>query len=471
MGRRVTLSPRLAAIGLLGLVILSLGPAQAQTTPPSATADTTDLDNLQSRFQSVADRVSPSVVAISASLTADLSPSDLRSQQMTGEKLQDFLSKTTRMVGTGFVVAADGYILTNDHVIDDAQQLWITTDDKKIYPAIVVGSDPRSDLAVLKIPATNLPAVHFGDGTHVKRGQWSVAIGNPYGLSADGEMCVSVGVVSAVNRSLQKLSDKENRLYLNLIQTTAQINPGNSGGPLFDLNGDVIGINTAVIMPQKSTNGIGFALPIDLHLLSIVDDLKAGKEIVYGYLGVMASTPTERDRNDAGLKDPIGVRVDSVEPDSPAIDGKLKTNDIVVSIDGATVSDSDQFIRLIGQAPITRPVQLDILRDGKPARVAITLHKRQLPVAAVTRDNQRMRWGGMLVGKAPLDVASSGLMVFDIDPTSPFTRQGIHEGTVIQSVAGKSVNAVIDLQNVINDTPPEKWDLGTANLSTAAINP
>ena len=142
----------------------------------------------------------------------------------------------------------------------------------------------------------------------VHRGQWSIAVGNPYGLSGEGGMCVSVGVISAVNRSLPKLSDTENRLYADLIQTTAQINPGNSGGPLFDLHGDVIGINTAVIMPAKATNGIGFAMPINDHLLSTVNQLKQGNEVVYGYLGVVISNPSDLDRKTAGETQAIGVR-------------------------------------------------------------------------------------------------------------------------------------------------------------------
>src|SRR5439155_11789612 len=182
----------------------------------------------------------------------------VRSEEMNPEKLQSILDQTTRTVGTGFIFDSDGYILTNEHVVGEAEQLWVTTDDHKVYPAIIVGSDPRADLAVLKIPASHLPVVKWGDGTMLHRGQWTIAIGNPYGLATEGEMCMSVGVVSATSRSLPKLASKENRLYSDLIQTTAQINPGNSGGPLFDLGGNVIGINTAVILPQKQTNGIGF---------------------------------------------------------------------------------------------------------------------------------------------------------------------------------------------------------------------
>lgn len=477
---------RATVIASVGLLALALGPIWAGFPPLVATAragtpatssrsrddsDLQDLADLQARFKAVAARVSPAVVAISASTTTELSPAAGRSEELNGDRLNAFLAKTTRMVGTGFVISSDGYILTNDHVINDAQHLWVTTDDKRVFPALVIGSDPRADLAVLKIPTKDLPAVHFGDGTRVTRGQWSIAIGNPFGLSADGEMCISVGVVSAVGRSLPKLSDRENRLYCNLIQSTAQINPGNSGGPLFDLNGEVIGINTAVIMPQKSLNGVGFAMPIDARLLFIVDELKQGREIVYGYLGVVVGAPTERDRRLAKLDRPIGARVDSIQADSPAI-GLFHENDLIVSIDGQVITNSDCFVQSVGNAPVTRAVAIDFIRDEKPITVSVTLGKRQMPVAAVTRENQRLRWGGMVLGAAPVITGAkpAGLMVYGIEPASPFTKLGVREGTVIHTVAGKPVTAVTDMQGIINDTPIEQCDLGfAANLATAVV--
>jgi S1-C subfamily serine protease len=228
---------------------------------------TLDLTGLQSQFGVVADRVAPSVVAISASCTPITGDEVLRTESLNPQKLDAFLSKTTRTVGTGFFIDADGFILTNEHVICEAEQLWVTTDDRKVYPAIVIGSDPRSDLAILKIPASGVKVASLAKPGVVKRGQWTIAIGNPYGMAAEGEMAMSVGVVSATERSLPKLSQKEGRLYSNLIQTTAEIYPGNSGGPLFNLAGEVIGINTAVILPQKQTNGIGFAIPITEDML------------------------------------------------------------------------------------------------------------------------------------------------------------------------------------------------------------
>src|SRR5687768_3463930 len=322
-----------ALLGFAGVVISHLALGISPLNPPSSAhaaeapsaparafkvSDNFDIVDLQQQFENVARRVAPAVVAISGADSRMEGDGAHRTEEINADKLSTFLDTVDRTVGTGFVVDPDGYIVTNDHVVGKAEQLWVTTDDHKVYPAIVVGSDPRADIAILKIPATNLPTVTFSEAGPVRRGQWTIALGNPYGLSVGGDMCMSVGIVSATGRSLPKLSGKEDRLYSDLIQTTAQINPGNSGGPLFDLRGEVIGINTAVILPQKSTNGIGFAIPANERVMWIVESLKAGREVVYGFLGVKASTPTGKERREAKIDEEVGAFVETVELDSPA---------------------------------------------------------------------------------------------------------------------------------------------------------
>jgi serine protease Do len=436
--------------------------AEVNLARPIDGRGTIQLAQLEEQFEAVARDVAPSVVAISASLTSIDSDDAVRAESLNGDKLEAMLNRTTRTVGTGFVIDEGGYVLTNEHVIGEAGMLWVTTDDKRVYPAIVIGSDPRCDLAILKIPATGLKPVKFAAPDVVRRGMWTIAIGNPYGLAELGEMSMSVGVVSAVDRSLPKLSSKENRLYSNLIQTTAEINPGNSGGPLFDLNGHVIGINTAVILPQKQTSGIGFAMPVTDALLKKVEDLKQGREIVYGYLGVMVSNPTARERRGAGAEAAEGgVIIDSVETGSPATVA-LKTGDFVTRINGQAVTDSDQFVRLIGEVPVGRPTPVVLRRDGKLQTVQVETRKRQLPTVAVTRENQRFRWRGMLLGPIPAnwDFGSTkrpagGIMVLGIDATSPAVKEGIQAGTVITAIGGRAVASVSDVQKVVNDMPPE----------------
>src|SRR5262245_14732882 len=418
-----------------------------------------ELNRLQEQFRVLADTLSPSVVSISVAATASDSDDALRSESMNGERLELALSKTTRTVGTGFVLDRDGYILTNEHVIADAAQIWVTSDSGTVWPAVVIGSDPRADVAVLKVPVTDLKPVTFAAPGSVKRGSWTIALGNPIGLAGAGSMSMSVGIVSATDRSLTKLNSQEQRLYTGLIQTTAEINLGNSGGPLFNIDGKVIGISTAVILPQKGTNGIGFAVPVNDELMAKVRDLREGREIVYGYLGARVSTPTVRQRRAAGAPDGVGVTIEDVEVDSPG-HGLLCPGDIVLAIDDHAVTHSDEFVRVVGSSSVVRPTKYSVRRDGETINVAVQLRQRQLPSVAVNRASQRIRWRGMLLGPIPANWkgedparAGQGLLVIGIN--SDARDQGVRVGAIISSVAGKAVSSVTELQAIINDTAPE----------------
>jgi S1-C subfamily serine protease len=451
---------------------------------PARSAITTDdetleLTKLQSHFERVANEQAPSVVAISAAVAPVDADDALRSDDLSATKLDAILTRVTRTVGTGFVIDAGGFILTNEHVIGDAKQLWITTDDQKVYPAIVVGSDPRSDLAVLKVPAEKLKPVTFAPVGQVHRGDWTIVLGNPYGLAGFGEMSMSVGVISAIDRSLSRLSAKENRLYSNLIQTTAQINPGNIGGPLFNIKGEVIGLNTAVVMPQKQTNGISFAMPITNDMLAKVRDLREGREIVYGYMGVSVVNPTPRERREAGAPADGGLIVESVESGSPAALATIKPNDMLISIGDALVRDSEQFVRVVGNTPVDRKTNVKVIRDGKPLTLDCTLARRPMPSVAVTQDLQRLRWRGLLIGPIPANWhrdpknPQTGVMVIGVDPTSPLAQDGLASGSVITALAGKPVGDLLTLQRIINDTPAEQCKLSIARPETnlARIEP
>jgi serine protease Do len=442
--------------------------------------DNFDAADLEQHFQDVARRISPAVVAISATEATVDTESTLRSDDLNPDKLASMLETVDRTVGTGFIVDADGYIVTNDHVVDGAEQLWVTTDAHKVYPAIVVATDPRADLAVLKIPGKNLPVVHYASAP-AHRGQWTIAIGNPYGMAGGGEMSVSVGVVSALDRSLPRLSGKEDRLYSGLIQTTAQINPGNSGGPLFDLNGDVIGVNTAVILPHKEqVNGIGFAIPTDAHIRRLIDTLKEGRDVQYAYLGVRVTTPTPHERREAGLGDEaVGVRIESIEPGSPASAANLKVGDILTELDGDAVHDSDGFVRLVGMCPVGEPVKAVVYRDG-PRNLELHLRARPAPSQTVNRSKQRLHWRGMLLGPIPIGwhgapggnkaATHDGILVIGIDSKSPMIAEGIKAGTVITSVAGQSVHDMAELQRILNDTPTAQCRLQVENVPSVVVS-
>jgi serine protease Do len=432
---------------------------------PVAPTDTLDAAHLQTRFQQIADNASRGVVAISASFAAADNDAALRSADLNPDKLEAQLDRTTRTVGSGMILSADGFILTNQHVVAEGQQLWVTTDDHKVYPAMIVGADPRADLAVIKIPGEGFHPVALGQSP-VHRGQWTIAIGNPLGLAEAGEMAFSVGVVSATERSLAHLSNQENRIYANLIQTTAQINPGNSGGPLFDLDGRVIGINAAVILPQKQTNGIGFAMPVTPELLDEVALLRQGREIEYGYIGVNVSTPSARERELAHVPANEGVTIDSVDPDERAA-GVLEPGDIVYGFDGVAISDCDQFVRVVGRASvIERQISIAASRNGQLLTLSIKPRKRTLSPMAVCRDTQRLRWRGLLLGPIPVgstcgetqasdSTAATGVMVFGIDDDSPARKDGLLVGSVITAIGNHPISDLLTLQKLINDTPLE----------------
>jgi serine protease Do len=464
-------SPRADALlivaALMGLAIVAVAPARAQTAPAADqtlaadgdvadSADTLDITGLQARFQAIADKVGDSVVAISA--IDDRQDAPLSSAQMNPEKLQQILDQSTRTVGAGFITSSDGWILTNEHVVGQAQQLWVTTSDRKVWPAVITGTDPRTDVAVLKIPATGLTPVKFAAGGNVHRGQWTIALGNPYGLAVDGQSCMSVGVISALDRSLARLAAREDRLYSQLIETTAQINPGNSGGPLFNLNGEVIGINTAVILPQKQVNGVGFAIPITARLLALMRQLQQGRPVNYAYLGVTVNEATQSQRAAAGAAIDVGVRVLGTEPDSPAAT-LLLPEDLIVGFNGQAIHDTDQFVRLVGDAAIGQPARIDLLRGGKPLAISAVPTLRAPVLTAVTRDSQRLRWRGALLGSLPADMATAGVLVVAADEDSPLRKEGVREGSVILAVAGKNVESLVGFLTVINTVPPERCDV------------
>ncbi len=409
----------------------------ARPTAPVATASTVELSGLQARFAQVANRVSPSIVAISSVGTQPVSSASLLiGGSVDGPRLAAALDRVSRTVGTGFIIAQDGYIVTDEHVVSEAEQIWITTDDQKVYPAMIVGTDPRSDLAVLKIPATGLKPVQFASPDSAKRGQWCLTLGNPYGLATGGDLALSVGVVSATNRSLVRLSSQENRLYSNLIQTTAEINPGNSGGPLFDLDGKVMGINAAVVLPQKNTNGIGFAFTVNDGLMQKIRQLGAGEIVNHAYLGVSVSTAD----TPGG-----GAHIDSVQTDGPAASAQLHADDVVTRIGDVPVADSDAFARAVSNLQIDKGVKLSLLREGGNRTITVTPQVWPSSRLAVCRAHQRLYWACMVLTPA----ASGGYAVKSITAGSPYAKQGVHEGTVVTGVGGKNIQSLEELQMLL----------------------
>ncbi len=319
-----------------------------------------DIRTLQDQFQSVARGVSPSVVAITATVRGGKA-ANVPEETLDGSRLAAALASATRSVGTGFIVDPAGYILTAEHVVSDAERMWVTTDSGDVYEAHRVGVDSRGDLAMLKIEAKGLPAVRFAPA--VQRGQWVLTLGNPYGLATSGELACAVGVISATNRHLGRLSADQHRNYTGLLQTTTPINPGNSGGPLFDLDGQVVGINAAVVPPSETANGIGFAFPITVELREKIELLKAGQDLRPSFLGVNVLPP-----EDGGA----GAKIDVVRKGTPADACGLRVGDVVQQIGGQPVSDPEHFVRLSSSLPAGHAMDVRFVRDGHPQTVQIT---------------------------------------------------------------------------------------------------
>lgn len=406
----------------------------------TAKSDTINLAGLEQSFRDVARRVSPSVVAITASAEPASADTPARSAELTGAMLERLMQGNARIVGTGFCVDAEGFILTNEHVVREAKQIYVTTDEGRTFPALVVGTDPRSDLAVLKIPARLTP-VTFAPTADAYRGQWTIVIGNPVGLSTGGAMCMSVGVVSAIGRELPKLSEREGRLYSNLIQTSAEVNPGNSGGPLVDLHGNVLGIVTAVVLPHKTTNGIGFAIPADESLRQKIDQLKAGQAVVYGYLGVSVREHASG-----------GVGVATVGEKTPA-EGLLEPGDVLVRVNGQPIATESAFVRIVGASPVDRPVSIVVKRDGREWSMSVRLAAHPGVRPGVDASNQRLFWRGAELGVVA--ASDGGVRVCSLLPNSPLVAAGAKPGSVIRTVAGKPVHSLVELLQVLDETPAE----------------
>jgi Do/DeqQ family serine protease len=361
----------------IGLIILFAHPfgalGQDRSAPPRETAS-----SLQASFIDVAKRVGPAVVGVYNIQKARIRGYVRRPGGYfdMDDYLRMFeLPLERRDIGSGVIIDRDGYILTNEHVVGKADEIEVMLSDGRKFKGAVIGKDERSDVAVIKIDAKDLPAATLGDSEEVRTGQWAIAIGNPFGIFEDNPVpTMTVGVVSALHRKLPG-TQIGGRYYGDLIQTDAAINPGNSGGPLLNLKGEVIGINAAIISPSGAYAGIGFAIPIN-RAREIIEDLKKGKEIEYGWLGV-AIQPISKDiAGEFGLRDTSGALIVSVMRGSPAASAGIQPGDVIRDCGGQPVKDPDALMELIGRTPAGKSLILKILRDGKEITVDVTVGKR-----------------------------------------------------------------------------------------------
>ena len=381
-------------------------------------------------------------------------------------------TREAQSLGSGFLISADGYVVTNNHVITadgqgKVEEITVTTFDGTEYPATLVGSDQASDLAVLKIKGTKpFPFVHFGDSKHARVGDWVIAIGNPFGLGGT----VTSGIVSAVYRSTNL-----GGAYDRYIQTDASINRGNSGGPLFDMQGNVIGINNAIFSPTGGSVGIGFAIPAETAA-PIVDKLIKGEEILRGYLGVRINPMTDDFSEALGIPENHGEFVQSVEPGEAADKAGLKPGDVVMSVGAKDVTPDNTLSYIIANIQPGTRVPITVLRDGKKMTLNATVGRRPSEEQLAQRNfDPNAQQGGpsnkdnatgsgvlekalgiraipltpQIDGQLGLDSSTTGLVITDVDPSADAAQKGLQRGTVILSANGQDVSTPAELEAVV----------------------
>jgi serine protease Do len=343
-------------------------------------------------------------------------------------------------LGSGVIVSADGYILTNNHVVGNAEEIHVTLQDKREFTAKVIGKDAKTDLGLIKIDTKDaLPVAPLGDSNSTDVGDWVIAIGNPFNVG----MTVTAGIVSAKGRILG--GD-----YDDFIQTDASINPGNSGGPLINTRGEVIGINTAIYSRTGANNGIGFAIPIDMAR-NVMDQLKAHGRVIRGWLGVEIQEVTPDLAQSFGLPKPEGALVASADKDGPAGKAGIERGDIVLSFNGHPIDDEHELPALVAQTPINKAVPVEVVRNGKHMTLDVTVGERKEPQVASAKSEEPGGNWGMQVGDITPELAqefhlegTKGVVIQKVAPDSPSAEAGLQPGDVVLEVNHDKVAAVSD---------------------------
>lgn len=373
-----------------------------------------------------------------------------------GEEMQP-PQRERESLGSGFIISEDGYILTNNHVIQNAEEIVVSLSDRRQLEAELIGADKRSDLALLKIKATNLPLVKLGRSKDLKVGEWVFAIGSPFGF----DHTVTAGIISAIDRSLPR----EN--YVPFIQTDVAINPGNSGGPLFNMQGEVIGINAQIYSRTGGFMGLSFAIPVDVAM-DVVEQLKSQGYVERGWLGVVIQE-VDRDLADSfGLDKPVGALVAEVLKDSPAAKAKLKAGDIILEFEGNKVDQASDLPKLVGQTPIGKKISLKIMRAKKTKTLALTVGALPEDKAITEKPSPGGKSASNRLGLEVSNLSAAQRKQYDVDQgviisqvfPGPGREVGLQRGDIITLINGEAIADTKDFADMVAELPAGK----TANL-------
>lgn len=414
-------------------------------------------------FTALIEKHSPAVVKITA-VTKAASSQQLQRLPPNAQNLPDIFRELLEQrqqprdrgsMGSGFIISADGYVLTNDHVVNHMEDITIILNDQRQYTATLVGRDERSDLALLKIDENNLPTLVLAKNEALKVGQWVVAIGSPFGL----DYSASAGIVSAIGRSIPSAHAESN--YVPFIQTDVAINPGNSGGPLFNLEGEVVGINSQIYSPSGGSVGLSFAIPSSLAL-DVIAQLKEKGRVDRGWLGVIIQAVDKDLASSLGMDKPMGALINDVEPDGPAAKSGLKAGDLIIKFNGVNVNTSSDLPYLVGRTSPKSKVPVVIMRKGKKQTLDVTvgtLEASPEELASNLRvplNNNSVDVLGMSV--SPLEQsqrggAEAGVVVREIKPNSPADQAGLQAGDIITQLAFSEIKSVADYEKIVKKLP------------------
>jgi len=437
---------------LIFLMILWIG-----ATPAMSSSDN------PGSFAGLVKDASPSVVNVSVEKVTEMaggnSPFGSPSPYGQDDPMQDFLKRffgdrmpkkfKQKGLGSGFIIDKEGYILTNNHVVEGTDKITVTLNNEKEYDAKIIGRDPKTDIALIKIDADlDVEPLKFGDSEEIEVGDWVVAIGSPFGLGHT----VTAGIISAKYRKIGMGA------YDDFLQTDASINPGNSGGPLLSTDGKVIGINSAIFSQTGGSVGIGFAIPINM-VKDLLPQLKKGK-VIRGWLGVMIQEITPELKDSLGLKSEAGALVSDVTEDSPAEKAGIKRGDVIISFDGKDIKEMSDLPYMVAVTPVDSNVKVKVIRDGKEKTLQVKIAEAKESSSAAVQGNNNMNEGprlGMSLMENSKQYARQynlpdyrGLVVTEIMPGSPAAMAGIQPGDIILELDKKPIESLKEFKDKIS---------------------